>query len=415
MKPYVLPLSLLCLLSCWECVAQEAVQQVQQQKEITRKTIGTFEGRWDTTFGEMVLKLDGQKLTGTYSRGTIRGTVSGNSFSFYYNEKTENGSGQFELSNDGTRFTGRYKASNRPQSRKWSGTRAKRRGFQGLWNTSFGKMRLTVSGQQVTGAYNFQGTEAKIQGRVKGERLDFQYVEPDASGKAWFEISKDGESISGKYVEDGQSVESRWEGTRVEESTRQKWLVILEANWERSLEEKEYAFADMLKQYFTMSAARHVNVRKRSFHDSVDLKRFCRELKYLPGSVVLLLSTHGTKDGLTVFDETITPKQLADGLVQTNNLELIHLSGCSMMAGDFPDKVQSFMSDFACPISGYKTDVAWDGSAIADFTYLSMLLIHRMKPAKAVQQAIKLSPYLGDRPIESKVYQPLGLSIKGVD
>ena len=73
------------------------------------------------------------------------------------------------------------------------------------------------------------------------------------------------------------------------------------------------------------------------------------------------------------------------------------------------------MSDFACPISGYKTDVAWDGSAIADFTYLSMLLIHRMKPAKAVQQAIKLSPYLGDRPIESKVYQPLGLSIKGVD
>ena len=73
MKPHVLSLSLLCLLSCWECVAQEAVQQVQQQQETTRKTVGTFEGRWDTTFGEMVLKLDGQKLTGTYSRGTIRG------------------------------------------------------------------------------------------------------------------------------------------------------------------------------------------------------------------------------------------------------------------------------------------------------------------------------------------------------
>ena len=63
-------------------------------------------------------------------------------------------------------------------------------------------------------------------------------------------------------------------------------------------------------------------------------------------------------------------------------------------------------------MSGYKTDVAWDASAIADFTFLSMLLIHQLEPARAVEQAIRLSPYLGDKRVPRAIYRPLGLSIQ---
>lgn len=375
-------------------------------------TTGSFEGRWETTFGNMQLKLNGKFLEGKYPGGDLRGAVTDNTFAFFYKDQSENGQAKFELSPDGKRFTGRYKPSGANQWAKWNGTRAKPRGFQGLWDTSYGKLRLNVVGSEVTGAYNFQGTEATVAGQIKNGRLVFRYTEPDVQGSAWFEVSPDDETVSGKYRPDGGKEWLPWEGERADGELGEKWLVILEANWEGSLEEKQYAFADMLRQYFTMSVAQHVNVRTRSFHDSADLKRFCREVKYLPGPVVLLLSTHGTKDGLTVFNETITPEKLTEGLSHTSNLELIHLSGCSMMAGDFPKKVQSLMGTSACPVSGYKTDVAWDASAIADFTFLSMLLIHQLEPARAVEQAIRLSPYLGDKRVPRAIYRPLGLSIQ---
>ena len=408
MKTRLFALSFLCLLWIVRCPAQDAASAQQ----VISTVDATFEGRWETTYGEMQLQLSGKYMEGNYPGGELRGAVTDNTFAFYYKDESENGQAKFELSPDGNRFTGRYKASGSKEWQKWDGTRAKPRGFHGLWNTSYGKLRLNVSGTEVTGAYNYQGTEATVDGQIKEGRLVIRYHEPDVQGSAWFELSSDDETISGKFRADGQKQWQPWEGERAAAAMGEKWLVILEANWEGSLEEKQYAFADMLKQYFTMSVARHVKVRTRSFHDSADLKRFCRDIKYLPGPVVLLLSTHGTKDGLTVFNETITPEQLTEGLANTSNLELIHLSGCSMMAGDFPEKVQQLMSTSACPVSGYKTDVAWDASAIADFTYLSMLLIHRMEPAKAVDQAIKLSPYIGEKRIPRSVYRPLGLSIR---
>ena len=402
-------------LSVSECLAQDAptAVPVANQPPTAVKAVASFEGRWQTTFGEMKLERAGKFIVGEYPGGKLKGTVTENRLSFRYKD-SEHGLAKFELSADGSRFTGKYLASGTPQWAKWDGTRAKPRGFQGLWNTSFGKLRLAVSGNDVTGAYNFEGAEATIDGEIKGKRLVFRYREPTVEGSAWFEISADDETITGQYRPDGAKEWRPWEGERVTAPLGEKWLVILEANWEGSLDEPQYAFADMLKQYFTMSIARHVNVRTRTFHDATDLMRFCREVKYLPGPVVLLLSTHGTKDGLTVFNETITPSQLVQGLSRTDNLELIHLSGCSMMAGDFPDRVQKLMLDSACPVSGYKTNVAWDASALGDFTYLSMLLIHRMTPAKAVEQAIKLSPYLGEKRIEKTRYRPLGLSIKEV-
>ena len=403
---------LCCCLSGAFAFAQDAAT-APVVKESAPSSQTSFEGRWITTFGELELKRSGKFFVGTYPGGTLKGAVFGNSLAFRYQDQAERGQAKFELSKDGSAFTGKYRPTGANDWRKWDGRRAQPRGFAGLWDTSYGKLRLTVSGKKVSGAYDFSGADATVEGEIQGNKLTFRYTEPETKGTAWFELDENDETFSGKYRADGDSVWQPWEGQRVAPVMGEKWLVILEANWEGSLGEKQYAFAEMLRQYFTMSIARHVKVRTRSFHDSADLKRFCREIKYLPGPVVLLLSTHGTKDGLTVFNETITPQKLADGLTGASNLDLIHLSGCSMMAGDFPKQVQKLMSPATrCPISGYKTNVAWDASALGDFTFLSMLLIHRMTPVDAVQHAIKLSPYLGDKTAQRMRYRPLGLSIQ---
>ena len=187
--------------------------------------------------------------------------------------------------------------------------------------------------------------------------------------------------------------------------------MILEANWETRIDEPQYAFADMLEKYFTMATARHVQVRKRAFHDEVDLRRFCHKVQFLPEPVVLLISTHGSRQGINVFGETIQPEALAQSLRTASNLKLLHLSGCAMMAGRFPHLLHAKAPECRFPISGYKTMVAWDASALGDFTFLSMLLIRGMEAPKAVNQAITVSPYLGDQRVPGAAFRPLGLTV----
>ena len=217
--------------------------------------------------------------------------------------------------------------------------------------------------------------------------------------------------ISGQWRPDGAKSWQVWEGARDIPKPGVVWLMILEANWERAIDEPQYAFADMLEEFFTMALARHVQVRKRAFHDETDLRRFCGKVKYLAEPVVLLISSHGTEKGISASGDTIGPDVLADTLSGASNLKLLHLSGCAMMSGDFPKQVHQRVKDATFPISGYKTTVAWDASALGDFTYLSMLLIRKMDPARAVKQAKLVSPYLGDKRIRGAAFKPLGLSL----
>ena len=284
--------------------------------------------------------------------------------------------------------------------------------FTGLWETTYGPMRLRTRGEDIRGAYDYAGGIASIAGQLKDDRLIFRYKEKEAQGSGWFKLSDNGKAISGKWRPDGAQKWQDWQGTRSLPNPRRTWLVILEANWEQGLREPEYAFGDMLTSYFTMATARHVQVRHRFFHDAKDLRRFCDEIQFLPEPVVLLISTHGTKNGITVFGETIKADVLAESLVDANNLKLLHLSGCAMMSGSFANDVHEALGERArFPISGYKTNVAWDASAIGDFTFLSLALIRKMPPEKAARQAIAASPYLGTEKIPGATFKPLGLTV----
>ncbi|TAH36371.1 MAG: hypothetical protein EYC70_11250 [Planctomycetota bacterium] len=283
--------------------------------------------------------------------------------------------------------------------------------YEGLWDTSYGRMRLRQSGDAVTGSYAYAGG-SQVAGTVAGERLTFTYSEPAARGEGWFELRDGGQHFEGQWRAEGQPGWSSWSGRRVQPVAGRVWLVVLEAYWESDLAEAEYSFGDMLQSYFTMSAARHVQVRHRFFHDAEDFRRLCGEVAYLAEPVVLLISTHGTPDGIGVGGTTIDAQVIAASTRDASNLELLHLSGCSMMSGSVPARVMAQIpADSRFPISGYRASVAWDASAISDFIFLSFLLIHRMDPAEAVRQCRLVAPYTGDQRLDGAAFDALGLDV----
>ncbi|MEM8667961.1 MAG: hypothetical protein AAGG48_10620 [Planctomycetota bacterium] len=386
----------------------------EAEESATLVQTGSFAGEWNTDYGALQLTQEGDSVQGRYRLGTVSGTVDGRVLTLRYQESSASGEAEFVLSDDGQRFKGKWRESGEPEYLSWNGTRvlSPTRNFAGLWETSFGLMRLTQTDGEVTGAYDYVSGAALIEGQIKEKRFVFRYKEPEAEGMGWFELADDGMSIIGKWRPDGQTRWQDWTGTRKVAEPDRIWLMILEANWETSIDEPEYAFGDMLNKYFTMATARHVEVRHRFFHDSTDLKRFCKKVQFLAEPVVVLISTHGTPKGITVFGETITADVIAESLRGASNVKLLHLSGCGMMLGDFPNQIHERLGNAPkFPISGYKTTVAWDASALGDFTFLSLLLIRGLDPEIAVRQAIRVSPYLGDDRVPGAAFRPLGLTI----
>ena len=87
-----------------------------------------FSGRWKSTYGTLVLKKSGTRITGTYGYrgGRISGTVRGNRLDFVWTEKggRTRGLGYFILSGDGRRFSGKWGyRDSRTNGGRWTGRR----------------------------------------------------------------------------------------------------------------------------------------------------------------------------------------------------------------------------------------------------------------------------------------------------
>ncbi|MEM6690968.1 MAG: hypothetical protein AAF664_16190 [Planctomycetota bacterium] len=369
-----------------------------------------FAGRWMTNYGTLDLKVEGDRVSGNYDLGKVEGKLDGRSLKLTYREKSISGLAEFELEENGQSFRGRWHPDGETEWQEWNGTRApSQMKFSGLWKMNFGRLRLSLEGQQAIGVFQGRNGSAELHGNLTEEnRIEFEFTDGDIVGTGWLRTTKDDELLGAWKPAGGAWMVS--EGARVRLSRSKVWLVVLEANWETGLAEPQYAFGPMLKQYFTMPNAKHVQFRHRYFHDLADLKRFCREVSFLAEPVVLLISTHGNPNGITVFNDVITSDELSECMVGLSNVKLLHLSGCAMMASNYPREVQKTPGTNMA-ISGYTTLVDWDASAIADFTYLTMVLLKQLSPAKASAEAIKASPYIGSDPTNSKLFAPLGLTV----
>ena len=270
------------------------------------------------------------------------------------------------------------------------------RGWDGIWDTSFGRARLIQHGARVHGFYECGGP-SEIDGVVRVDRLEFRYREPNVSGTGHFQLAEDGRAFSGEWRPDGESKWSPWNGRRIEAQPGITWLVVFEAHWQRSFAEGEYAFGHMLRELFARSSG--VRVRQRFFGDEASLDQWCRELLVLPEPAIVVIASHGVAEGLSVRGKVIDTKKVFDSLRYAANLKLLHFSSCLVGLG---------RERAPFPVSGYATSVDWGASALLEFTYLDLILNRGMDPATAAAKLPLLVRYAGDSAPRGSPYPAAG-------
>lgn len=375
-----------------------------------------FGGRWVTTYGPMTLTQKGDRVSGTYVMDgvpcKISGKVQGRRLAFRYEEPKVRGEGWFDLGADGKKFQGKWREEGAEAWMPWTGERphkAPHQTFDGLWKSSFGRMRLVQEEGKVEGIYAFGGGST-LTGRVQGRKLTFTYAEPstEVKGEGTFVLSDDARSLTGTWRESGSEAWAPWTATRLLPKAGLTWLVVVEARWESGLAEQEYSFGTMLSAFFARSSA--VRVRRRIFNDEPDLRKWCRETAYLAEPVVLCIASHGQAEGVQVGGKIIGPKAIADSLKYAGNTTLLHLSSCLAMKGGLAKKIMK-LSHARFPISGYTTSVDWAGSAVIEFMYFDLVLVKNLPPEAAAKQIAVLMPFSGPCPIEGSILAPAGFRI----
>jgi hypothetical protein len=87
-----------------------------------------FAGDWKTTYGPMTLTQSGSKIYGAYDMGGQRclivGKVENGRFEFVYGEPNAYGEGYFELSSDGSSFSGKWRENGASEWSDWTGERS---------------------------------------------------------------------------------------------------------------------------------------------------------------------------------------------------------------------------------------------------------------------------------------------------
>lgn len=358
-----------------------------------------FSGNWSTSFGAMQLEQHGATVSGTYRHGCtdgqVDGRVRGSLLRLRYSEGEQSGSAEFRLLRHG-KFSGSYIPDGQKTRHVWEG----HRGWDGLWETDFGRLRMIQERDRVLGFYT-GAAHAELRGRASGGRLAFRYRETNASGEGRFTLTGDGAAFSGEWRPAEQSDFRPWNGYRAPAASGITWLVMLETHWQRSLAEPEYAFGHMLREI--LARLPQVRVRHRFFHDAASLAHRCHELRYLAEPVILMIASHGRAEGLSVNGSVVNTALVIDNLRHVENLKLLHFSSCLVGL----DRERA-LARKPFPISGYTTRVDWSASALLEFAYLDLLLNRGMPPAQAAAALPKIMPYAGARAPRGSPYPAAG-------
>ncbi len=365
----------------------------------------TFAGRWLTTFGPMELQETNDVIQGAYwyqgVANRIEGKLKKGRLVFLYQDAHGPGEGWFELTKGG-QFQGQYRLNGAEQWFPWNGQRE----WNGIWDTSFGRMRLNHDGDRIHGCYD-GATSGRVDGRTDGKRFVFKYVEANAKGEGWFELDDGAMNFRGAWRPEGTVKWGDWTGQRVVARPNLTWLVVIEAHWQRSLGDAEYSYGEMLRTFFARVPT--VAVRQRYFNDGPSLERWCRELIYVPEPAVVLISSHGTQAGVGVHHHTIEPKRVVDHLREASSVQLLHFATCLVLkedkSGDF---VKRIGTTAPFPISGYTTSVDWGGSAILEFNYFDLMLSKHLSPEDAAKTMLKMIAWAGDKSPPGSPYGAAG-------
>lgn len=348
-----------------------------------------FTGRWESSFGDIVLARDGVLVRGTYGSAGVSkivGTQTARKLEFRYTEVGARGEGWFELASDGKSFKGKWRADGAEAWDEWSGTRKpalpQPKTFSGLFETRYGRIRLEQIGTQVTGLYRYSGNWGRIKGKVDKGRLAFEWREPKTSGKGEFRLGAQGVQLRGTWSVAGAKVSRTWNGQRVRPRPGVRWLVILEAYWEEQLEQTEYSFGAMLRAYFRRYP--RVEVRHRRFADKADFVRAGRDIAFLAEPVVLVIASHGVEGKLVAGQDRIGPDLIGRVVRDLPHLSLLHFSACEIFADGAIKALRAELPEGRkLPISGYAVAVDWSASALLEQLYFDLVLGRGIAPKRA--------------------------------
>ena len=192
-----------------------------------------FAGTWKTTFGTVTLETKGNSVTGSFGTDgqfPIRGTVTDKVLKATYHESQIEGELTFTLAPSGLAFSGRFAIKN-GRSGVWNGWKPDPKAkaakeladFSGLWLTDYGLMDLSRDGAKVRGKYATKGG-SPLDGDVTGRHLEFRY-EGFRPGPGWFDLSEDGQNLTGAGGPDGPGGWFGWTGRRAPEYSRHAKLI----------------------------------------------------------------------------------------------------------------------------------------------------------------------------------------------
>lgn len=268
--------------------------------------------------------------------------------------------------------------------------------FGGTWSSTYGTMRLVQDGARVTGSYSYS-SGSSIEGAVEGSRLTFRYVEPTAIGEGWFELSDDGDSLRGQWREDGSTTWAVWTATRATTDPNRRWLYVVEAYWEESLGEQEYAFGDMLRTWFARYP--NVEVRHRRVYSGADVRAALAEVAYIQEPVAVWIASHGSAGHLTIGADRVPVSVVAQALAAAPSVFAVHFSSCEMAVGDSLQTVRAALRTPDAVVSGFIVSVDWSASALIEIAYLDLMLGRGMRPGAAFDQVVSELPMAGDQGI----------------
>jgi hypothetical protein len=371
-----------------------------------------FDGQWATSFGQMTLRQDGERVSGTYGRGgienTLDGTVEAGQLTFRYEEANERGTGWFRLRRPSS-FAGEYLAEGNPRTLPWQGWR----GYDGLWDTSLGRLRLVPDGGRVWGSSELD-VLVRLEGDLEpGGRLAFRMDGPALKGGGYLDLDATGYLLDGEWSEDGHAA-ATIRGQRAMPRPGLTWLVVLEAHRQRVLDDNEFTLGRTLHEMF--SRLRWTQVRHRFFSDEASLLRWCRQLVYLPEPSVLVVSGHGETQGGT-RDRTdggtgIALASMMDSLRLADGLKLLHLASAASLAAQ--EAVRA-LQGAPFPVSGYTGSVDWAQCALAELVFLDMILDKGLAPERAAEQLPRLVRFAGAESLPGSPYRPAGFALVGPD
>ena len=140
--------------------------------------------------------------------------------------------------------------------------------------------------------YDYAGGSS-ISGVVDGRVLKFSYDQPDGErGSGTFELTGDARSFAGTWQggKAGAAAGGAWSATRVVPVAGRTWLVVLEANWERDLEEELYG------NYHLVQAIQTPFDSTRLHNGEVTRQRYVNQVRYNTGLADSLFSATVTYD-----------------------------------------------------------------------------------------------------------------------